>query len=293
MTKSIRSILLVINPVSGGRNKEEILLKISSFLDENKIGHSVFKTTGKKDKDNIKLEIKKQKPDALIAVGGDGTVNLAARSILEKDIVLGIIPFGSANGIATELNIPTQLDNALNKITKGKTRKIDVLKINNKLSIHLSDFGLNANVIYRFEQDKNRGFGAYARHYIQEMFSVKGTTYLIRLNSEEKKVKASMLLIANASSYGTGIKINPPGKLDDGLFELIVIRSYKTKELLRKVLDFLKGKINHFEFIERMQTSKAVIDNPSGKRLQIDGELAGRPAKVEIRVLQKKLEVIV
>ncbi|MCF8234050.1 MAG: diacylglycerol kinase family lipid kinase [Bacteroidales bacterium] len=291
MTKPIKSILLVINPVSGGRDKEEVVLKISSFLDENKISYSIFKTTGKNDKERIRLEVDKQKPGALIAVGGDGTVNLAARSILEKDIPLGIIPFGSANGIATELNIPTQPDHALNIITRGKTRKIDVLKINNKLSLHLSDFGLNANVIYRFEQDHKRGFMAYARHYIQEMFSIKGTTYLIRLNGEEKKVKASMLLIANASRYGTGVNINPQGKLDDGHFELIVIRSYKTKELIRKVIAFLKGKINHFELIERMQTSRAIIKNPARKRLQIDGELAGKPKVVEVEILKKKLEV--
>lgn len=206
---------------------------------------------------------------------------------------MGIIPLGSANGLATELGIPGNINQALNRLLEGKEKKIDVVQINDDISIHISDFGLNANIIYRFERKKQRGLLSYLRHFLQELFTIRGTTYIIKSGEKLIKEKATMLLIANSTMFGTGIKINRIGKIDDGVFEIIVIRSYKTKDLIQKFVKFIKGEIDHFALTERIQTQHAVINNPHKKNLQIDGEIAGQPEKVVVNIKPRALTVIV
>ncbi len=285
-------LLIVINPISGGIKKENIIKKIDGFCEEHNCKNAFYKTTGDSDVSKINQELANKNYDVVVAAGGDGTVNMTAETAIRSNIPLGIIPLGSANGIATELGIPGNINQALEQILQGKRKKIDVLQINSKISIHISDFGLNANVIYRFEKDKSRGFLAYIRHYLLEMFTIKGSHYIIETDKEKRKLKATMLLIANSSKFGTGIRINPEGRIDDGLFEIIVIRSYKTRELIRKFIKFIKGHIDHFELIERTQTRKAIIYNHDGKILQIDGELSGKPEKINVSSKHKVLTVI-
>jgi diacylglycerol kinase family enzyme len=88
------------------------------------------------------------KPDRVIAVGGDGTVQMAAKQLLGTDIPLGILPAGSANGMARELELPNTSEEALQVIVEGITRSADVIRINNTdICLHLSDIGLNAKLV--------------------------------------------------------------------------------------------------------------------------------------------------
>ena len=107
-------------------------------------------------------------PQKIVAVGGDGTVSLVAKQLLGSSIPLAILPGGSANGMATELNIPKDPSSALDIIVDGKEKKCDVLKINeNNICIHLSDLGLNARIVKYFDKNTMRGMWGYARMLIK------------------------------------------------------------------------------------------------------------------------------
>ena len=127
-----QKILFVINPVSGGKEKQDWESSIREFFKE--LPHSIefYLLTGEQDSSSIKHHINRIQPRKVVAVGGDGSVKLVAEIIRELPVVLGILPAGSANGMAKELNIPLLKEDALNVIVNGKEECIDVIQINHE-----------------------------------------------------------------------------------------------------------------------------------------------------------------
>src|SRR5882757_4259676 len=100
-------LLFIVNPISGGVNKEPFLHDAQQLCNRYGITLVIFKTTGKNDKEEILKVLKKEQPDKVAAAGGDGTVLFVAICLLDSGIPLGIIPQGSANGMARELHVNT------------------------------------------------------------------------------------------------------------------------------------------------------------------------------------------
>ena len=141
----------------------------------------------------------------IVAVGGDGTVTLIAKQLLGTDIIMGILPAGSANGMAKELNIPEVPEQALDIIVNGTIKCCDVIKINdNEISLHLSDFGLNARLVKYFDEGTLRGMWGYSRMVFKVLWSKKLMNAHIIADNLDLETNAYMVVIANASKYGTG-----------------------------------------------------------------------------------------
>jgi len=227
MTKEIGKILFVINPVSGRNDKSELINRIEDFTGRNNLIYSIFYTPEFEGLKILKDEINKFKPDVVAAVGGDGTCNLVANAIVSTEMSMAVIPLGSANGFAAELGIPKNLEGSLNLIITGGTKLIDTILVNNKLCLHISDIGLNARIIKRFEQDKIRGIYSYTKHFFKELWGAQPFKFtLILENGKKVKKKAHVIALANASKYGTGVIINPKGLIDDGKFEVVIVKPY-------------------------------------------------------------------
>lgn len=175
----------------------------------------------------LEKEIKAFNPSVAVAAGGDGTINLLTGLIYRKHIRLGIIQAGSSNGMAFELNIPENPEEALDAILEGKTKSIDLLKINDRhLCIHMGDLGMNAKVIRRYEKEDQRGLMGYAKQYFRELGNRSKFRFTLETNEGIIQSKAIMIVLANSPYYGTGARIAPEGKPDDGWFEVVVVRAY-------------------------------------------------------------------
>src|SRR5687767_1549006 len=159
-----QKILFVINPISGGKEKQDWETSVREFFKE--LPHSIefYLLTGKNDSSSVKHHIERLQPTKVVAVGGDGTVKLVAEIIRGSSILLGVLPAGSANGMAKELNIPLVKEEALKVIVNGKEECIDVIQINEEeICIHLSDMGLNAMLVKYFEESSKRGMWSYTK----------------------------------------------------------------------------------------------------------------------------------
>ena len=161
--------LFVVNPISGGNDKSSFYRFIETEISPQDNPYEIFKTTGDDDEIKLKKLVKKHKPEVIVSVGGDGTLLLVAKVSKNTSSKIALIPFGSANGMSKELNIPKIPDIKLslnpaerfrdcwNIIKKGKSIDVDLLQINkNHYSLHLSDIGLNAKIVKRFEEEKIR-----------------------------------------------------------------------------------------------------------------------------------------
>ncbi len=122
-----------------------------------------------------------------------------------------------------------------------KLKPCDLVKINDdEISLHLSDFGLNARLIKYFDENKLRGMWGYARMVIKVLWRKKLMTALIEADNINLETNAYMIVIANGRKYGTGAIINPEGNLSDGMFEIIILRKFPVLELFKMLLSYKK-----------------------------------------------------
>ncbi len=286
-------ILFVINPKSGGINKDGLDKLIKRMCDECQSSYAFHYTTGKNDVEAIKQLMKEKSPEIVVACGGDGTVNIVAQCLLHTEISLGIMPMGSANGLASELNIPEDDEESLQIIFSNKTKPLDVLRINEAhISLHLSDVGFNANMIKEFEKESRRGKLGYAKAFFKSIKDREGATYDIKTDKNQLTVTAEMLVFANASSYGTGAIINPDSELDDGFFELIVFKPIRLSELASLTFESFFGDINESPYVEIYQAKEAHITCKQHQLLQIDGELINEVNEIKLEMLPKAIQLI-
>jgi diacylglycerol kinase (ATP) len=287
-------ILFVINPISGDIDKNDLQEKIEALAAKKQFAFEIQFTKGKNDQRLITEAIRKFAPGKVVAVGGDGTCNLVAKILMNSNILMGIIPLGSANGLAKELQIPQNLDEAMKTIIADKSKAIDLVIINQKhVSLHLADIGINAQVVKRFERDHIRGFAGYAKHFIQELFAARPLKFKVTLDGRKIIKKAYMVVIANATKYGTGAIINPKGSICDGKFEIILIRPYSVWHLFQMVIPFFTRKLHELDYIKSYSGQKATIHNYGKKELQIDGELIGRLKEINVEINPHALEILV
>ncbi len=287
-------VLFVINPASGTYRFSVIKSIIDKVSVENKVDYDLLETTGHDDVRNIRQFVESNNPEKVIAVGGDGTLNNVAVALAGKNIPLGIIPAGSANGMATELRIPSDPERAVNIALQGKTVAIDAVSVNDRfVSLHFSDIGLNARVVERFEKNKVRGFRGYLKEYVKELFHSKTMKHYLKVDGEMFSTHSMMLMIANAQRFGTGAYFNPEGKLDDGFFELIIFKKYPVWYIIPIIVAFFTRKLNQLERVKMITCRQVQIINTSPQVLQVDGESVGKHLSIEAKILPAYVNIIV
>lgn len=240
---------------------------------------------------NVKSVIDSFKPDRVIAVGGDGTVNMLAQIVGGTAMPLGILPAGSANGMAKELDIPNKPAEALDIVVNAVPKPVDVIQINDTdLCLHLSDLGLNARLIKYFDQGEMRGMLGYAKSIIRTIQNSERLGVAIQTRNEEVTRTAVMVALANATKYGTGTILNHQGELDDGLFEVVIVKQLGMRELLKALVR--NQKQFHPKRVEVLQARTVTIGTSHKVHFQIDGEYKGKVSSVKAKILPGYLQML-
>ena len=284
-------ILFVLNPVSGGKKKIDWEPLIRNYFKERSHTIEFFVLDGKGDESSINYWFEKFQPDRVVAVGGDGTISLVAKQLLGKNIAMGILPAGSANGMAKELEIPQVPEEAIDIIVNGQIKCCDVIKINNdNICFHLADFGLNARLIKYFDESPLRGMWGYVRMVLKVVWYKKLVEAKIKTDDKEINTKAYMIVIANASKYGTGAVINPDGKLDDGMFEIVIMRKFSMMQLFQMFLSYRNFNPKKVEIVK---ATEVTIKTKKPTHFQVDGEFKGKIDKVVAKIIPSSLNLLV
>lgn len=289
--KEIKKVLLIVNPISGDINKEYIINAVQHQLYLINAALNVYRTTGENDKEAIQKLVRKNNYDRIIIAGGDGTIKLVAEAaLLDKVIPLGIIPAGSANGLAVNLRIPQELDSQLEVALGDHFTNVDILEINNEVCLHISDLGVNAELIKNYEGSKIRGKLGYLLQSVPTLLYSKYTfEFEIQLEHETLQKEGILLAFANANKYGTGANVNPRGKIDDGVFEILLFKNLDVLEILNTLRN--ETDINP-EFVEIIPVKKAKVICKKPVAFQIDGEYMGEQKEVSVKISSKKLPIM-
>lgn len=289
--KSRTKVLFVINPKSGTARENTLRELISEQGESQDFDFQIYNMTGN-DEARIRTEIKRFNPSIVAAAGGDGTMKMMAGVLANTKTTLAVIPYGSANGMAKELQIP-DIDFALELLSQGKKKKIDLIEINKEICMHLADVGLNARVVKRFEKDPKRGKLTYAKHLFGEMFFLKSYRFQITYDDKIIRRKGVSITFANATKYGTGAVINPHGIIDDGKFELVIVKPFPRIKLLSIAWKMFVGSLHTSDYVEIIPCSNATVISNRKTTLQVDGEVIGKVKEINLSVMPKALTVLV
>jgi diacylglycerol kinase (ATP) len=286
-----KNVIIVVNPISGAIDKSEIVAATLLFAEKENLESIFYETSGAKDVENIKNLYNLYKPERIIIIGGDGTIRIVAEAIKNENVILGIIPAGSANGFAVDLDLLLTLEQNLEIAFLHHFMEVDIITINDKISIHLSDLGLNAELIKNYEQGEIRGKLGYALHTISTLVgSGEPFTVKISANNDIVQCLAIMIVIANAKKYGTGVVINPNGVMNDGKFELVILKNLD----LIVFGQIISGNMPlDSDDVQIISTDSAIIEINSPVSFQMDGEYCGTEKKLDIKILHKQVKVAV
>lgn len=280
-------LYFIVNPISGGVDKEPFLKEARQLCELYGIEHLIFKTTGQNDKENALKGIEAFKPDKIVSVGGDGTTLFTATTLLNTNYPMGIIPLGSANGMATELYVDPVPINALKDIIMTDiVGDLDLLLINGKhYTMHLGDVGINAQIVESYENDENRGMITYAKYFLAELHKLKPFSVKVETDEESYKDQVLMTAICNARKYGTGVPLNTTGNPMDGKFEIVLLEKLDLPSLIMAGMASLNDKYLDSQKSKVITTTKARIEFDTPRLLQLDGEVIEPLQVIDIELL--------
>ena len=286
-----KNIIMIVNPISGDIDKSEFIVAAAHLAAAENLNFVLYNTTGDDDILKIKSLYLSYNPERIIVAGGDGTIKMVAEAMEKNDVIIGIVPAGSANGLAMDLNLPSTVEENLDIAFHNKYMEIDMISINGKKSIHLSDLGLNAEMIKNYEKSTIRGKWGYALQTVTTLIDLNDPFMAtIKGNFETIECTARMIVIANSKKYGTGVSINPNGVMDDGKFELVILKNLDLVILGKIITGNMPLDSDDVEIIS---TDSAVITTNEPVCFQIDGEYYGEETKLEIKILRKQMKVAI
>lgn len=284
-------VLLVINPISGGRDKTSTIDDITKILTEKKSESKIYRTSGVHDKEDLTELIGEYRPTRIFVIGGDGTIKLLAEILKDDQIPLAIFPAGSANGLAENLDLPSGIPELTEIGLGAHFVELDTISVNNELCLHISDVGLNAALIKNYHEGNIRGKLGYVLQSIPTLIQ-SDFPFHFKIKKEGRTLhrNAVLLAIANARRYGTGSTINPKGKYDDGLFEILIFKEFNIPEILKT---FRENVELSKDFVEIFSTSEVNIECTRNIPFQVDGEYRGEVRKVDAYISPIKIKIAV
>ena len=287
-----KKILFLINPVSGLGKQKTIERFIESELDSNKVSAHISYTQYKAHARELAGKAVGLY-DAVVAVGGDGTVNEVASKLVGTDTALAIVPTGSGNGLARYLNIPMRLNKAIQSLNYFVEKKIDTMKVNQYCSVNVAGIGFDAHISHNFEGKTLRGPLGYLQLIATEFASYQSENYKLIIDGNEYKRKAFLISFANSSQYGNNIHIAPNAQIDDGIIDVSIIHDFPKINAPAMIFSLLDKSINKNDNDETVKAKKIEIEHPVVLKAHIDGEpvLLGNKAIIEINPLSLKVIV--
>jgi YegS/Rv2252/BmrU family lipid kinase len=289
-----KSLLFIVNPISGIGKQKKIEELLKSTIDHSLIDYTIRYTECIHHGKVIAREAVGQGCfDAIVAVGGDGSVNDVVSGMVGSNMTLGIIPCGSGNGLARNLKIPLTPTHAIEAINHYKVAEIDTIFLNDRVVTSIAGIGFDARVARRMKQTKVRGLQAYAKIILTDYPTYKEHTYKLNIDGNEIERKAWFISFANSNQFGYNTAIAPLAKLDDGLIDVCIVDRIP---LLHLPLTAPLLYLNHFELSQHVEYFKAhevTVYNNKERWVNLDGEGERIGEELHFYNVRKSLKVLV
>ena len=279
-------IRFIINPVSGKGKQKGIEQYITKHLENFDIVYT--QKTG--DATRISKEAANENIDAVIAVGGDGTVNECLKGLVNTNTALGVIPCGSGNGFAYHIGMDRIIEKAVKQLKNTQIKHIDTCTANGVPFVNVAGIGFDAHISNLFTTLKIRGLINYLKIILKEL-NYKPQDYTIKYNDIERKVTAYMISCFNASQYGNDAIIAPMADIQDGLIDFVIVKNFPKWKIPLCLLKVITKKVHLSKYVEIIQCNKMTITGEDSL-LHLDGEPFSTSNPIEVAILPKSLKIL-
>lgn len=280
-------IKFIINPVSGTGKQKGIEQYIATYFDN----YDIVYTEKSGDATILSKAAIEQKYDAVIAVGGDGTVNECAKALIGSNTALGVIPCGSGNGFAFHNGMNPIIEKAIIQLKNSSIKTIDSCTANGLPFVNVSGIGFDAHIANLFANLTNRGFANYIKLIYKEL-QYKARNYTISYNGKTEQVNALLISFANTTQYGNNFQISPKAKADDGLIDFVIVKDFSRWKVPQFLFKIAKGNAHLSKFVRIIQTDKMTITS-NEKLIHLDGEPTEVITTLKVKSIPKSLKTLI
>lgn len=289
------SAIVVANPTSGSYTQHAQQLEDDiAFLQEQGWKVALKLTEAAGDATRLAREAAEEQCDVVIAAGGDGTINEIIQGLAGTETALGVLPLGTVNVWAREMQIPFDDAGAREVLVQGKTRIVDLGRMNERYFLLMAGIGLDGEVTHAVEKKTLKRFGVigYLLASIWYGTGYPGFRAYVRFGGRRVRTNALQIVIGNTQLYGGAMKVTWQAKCDDGLLDLCIVRARNLAGRLLVITDFLLRKKQKRQGIDYETCDSIEVRTRKPVAVQLDGDPAGfTPAT--FRCIPNALKVIV
>lgn len=287
-------IRFVRNPKSGIIRTQNLIRKAIdwNFADSG-FDYEVIETEYAGHGHILAKEAVEQGYDAVVAIGGDGTVNEVGSALVNTDTMLGIIPLGSGNGLARGLDISLQPIKAANILKTGRIRTIDAGVVEGEIFFIVTGLGFDALIGKVFNEQEIRGLLPYFTIGFREYRSYKHEVIVLKFDGRKIPVTPLFVTIANLKGWGGGAIISPEAELDDGLLDICVMHRAPWYYILANLPKLFTGGVVKLKKYSRYQAKSVEVIRENPGPYHFDGESRDGGTTLNVSILPKALKVIV
>lgn len=279
-------LALIVNPIAGGGRVRRRWPRLEQALHERGVRWQAFWTEYGGHATALAQQACQQRYDAVVAVGGDGTLNEVVNGAVGSDVPVGLIPLGTGVDFSRSAKLPRSPGEALDVILAGRVQRVDVGVVNDRYFCNVAGTGFDATVADRVNRSglKRGGVIPYVQAIFQTLFTYNNAPFKISLDDEKHEVTSLLMAVANGRYYGGGLMICPEAELADGCFDVCIVGDVgKISTLLLLPRVFSGGHKTHPR-VQFIRARRVTVEGPTDLRVQADGELIGNlPATFEMK----------
>lgn len=288
-----RSIIVIINPIAGVRPKDEIPAIVHEVLPDDQFDVQIRYTEYAGHASEIAKEAVRNGIDSVVAIGGDGTINETAKSLINSETALGIVPMGSGNGLARHIQIPLEITRALQVVKEGHREKIDYGDVDGHIFFCTTGVGFDAMVSKKFAEIKGRGPINYAKSVVDVISNFDATTYSLYTDDGKYNEKAFLIAIGNAAQWGNNAFITPRASMTDGLLDITLVKPFPLIDGPQLAMQLFTRTIDENPHVETFRSQNVRIVLPKANSVvHVDGEPITLSGVLHIGIHPKGLYVL-
>ncbi len=292
-------IVFIVNPKAGTNMQKHFRNSVDQHLNHKKFEYCIWFTKREGHAADLTKKALAEGYEIIVAVGGDGSINEVASALVGSKATLGIIPAGSGNGLAMHLGYGRDIDEAIKKLNTAEVQTIDCGTMNGRPFINIAGVGFDGLVSNLMKGSHWRGFMPYFLKSVEAGLSYTARECRIELDDKTLELNCFAISIANGPMYGYNFQIAPDARLDDGLFEVVIMKDAPRWQYFAALPSMLNNKIYEEEFVEHYTAARVKISAKGKNYVHLDGEgmvvkdelnFEIKPVALKVLVPKKRVE---
>lgn len=291
--RCMKQIAFIINPISGTRSKKDLRAWITAGMDKECFEPDIMFTEHPGHATELARRFAERNYYAVVAVGGDGTVNEVGRALVHTDTALGILPVGSGNGLARHVRMSMHPKKAIAQLNRSEIISVDYGLANEHPFFCTCGTGFDAYISAKFAKAGKRGLITYIREMILSYFDYEPDTYHLSGDGIDLDIKAFVVTFANASQWGNNAYIAPRASIQDGLIDVAALSRFPAIVAPGLAMQLFIKNIDRNLFMHAMKVRELTLSREKAGVFHLDGDPVPEGKTILIRVVPDGLKLLV